>query len=188
MSLRIARAIGTALRGSSAKFVVRAALLMVAFYAVLYYPYSDGSFPARLLTRYLELVATISGATVSVFDPQVHVQGVFITGRQSLQIVLDCAALDALALFAATVLAFPASIRVKLTGLAAGALTISTFNVLRIVILYAAVMKSHDVFTFLHEDVMALFIVLVSIGCFAAWAVIASHHSARVEASASTPA
>ena len=188
MRPRIARAIGSALQGSSAKFVVRAALLMVGFYALLYYPYSDGSFPARALTRYLELVASISGGSVSLFDPQVHVQGVFITGRQSLQIVLDCAALDALALFAATVLAFPAALRVKLTGLVAGVAIISIFNVLRIVILYAAGMKSHDVFTFLHEDVMALLIVLVSIGCFAAWAMIASRHSSRVEASASTPA
>ncbi len=188
MRLRIARAIGSALQGSSTKFVVRAALLMVAFYAVLYYPYRDGSLPARLLARYLELVASISGGSVSLFDPQVHVQGVFITGRQSLQIVLDCAALDALALFAATVLAFPASIRVKLTGLVVGAAIISTFNVLRIVILYAVGMKSHEVFTFLHEDVMALLIVLVSIGCFAAWAMIASHHSTRVDARASTPA
>jgi exosortase/archaeosortase family protein len=137
------------------------------------------------------VVARVSGACVSLFDPQVRVQSVFITGRQSLQIVLDCAALDALALFAATVLAFPASVRVKLTGLIAGVAIISTFNVLRIVILYAAGMKSHDAFTFLHEDVMALLIVLVSLGCFAAWAMYASParpHSPRVEASASTPA
>jgi exosortase/archaeosortase family protein len=152
------------------RFIVRAGLLMGTFYSLLYYPYSEGSLPGRLLSRYLELLARISGGCVSLFDSSVSVQGVFILGRQPLQIVLDCAALDALALFAATVLAFPASPRVKLKGFVVGGAIIWGFNVARIVLLYVAGVKWPRLFDILHEDVMALLLVLVSVGCFAVWA------------------
>jgi exosortase/archaeosortase family protein len=157
-------------RPGTFRFVARVVLLMGAFYAVLYFPYGDRSLPARLLSRYLVLLAHVSGGLLALFDPSVSVEGVFIMGRQPLQIVLDCAALDALALFAATVLAFPAAARVKLLGIAAGGAIIWTFNVLRIVLLYVAGVKWPRLFDVLHEDVMALLLVLVSVGCFAVWA------------------
>src|SRR5262245_53905475 len=172
-------------RPAAIRFAIVAALLMAAFYSVLYYPYGASSFPGRLLSGYLTAVARVSGTCVAPFDRNVRVEGAFITGRQSLQIVLDCAALDALALFGATVLAFPASTRAKALGIAVGFAVISAFNVLRIVLLYLAGMKSPELFDLLHEDVMALVIVLVSVGCFAAWAVLARNHSARLVARAS---
>ena len=58
---------------------------------------------------------------------------------------------------------------------------------LRIVILYVAGTKSPEVFDFLHEDVMALLIVLVSVGCFAAWASRARNSSTRLAAHAASP-
>lgn len=171
-SIRLARALRWwRARDGTLRFIVRAALLMGTFYLLLYYPYREGSLPERLLFRYLGLLASVSGGILSLFDSSVSVQGVFILGRQPLHIVLDCAALDALALFAATVLAFPARWRVKLAGFLAGAAVIWGFNVLRIVLLYLAGVKWPQLFDILHEDVMALLLVLVSVGCFAVWAV-----------------
>jgi len=175
-------------RPRTSRFVARAALLMGTFYLLLYYPYADGSVPERLLLRYLGLLASVSGGVLSLFDSSVSVQGAFILGRQPLHIVLDCAALDALALFAATVLAFPARWRFKLTGFVVGGAVIWAFNVLRIVLLYAAGVKWPQLFDILHEDVMALLLVLVSVGCFAVWAVrsrnsappLAAHAPARI--------
>ena len=152
------------------RFVARAALLMGAFYALLYYPYRDGSVPDRIIGGYLALLARVSAGCLSLFDASVSVQGAFILGRQPLQIVLDCAALDALALFAAAVLAFPARPRVKLAGFLAGGAIIWAFNVLRIVVLYVTGVKWPALFDVLHEDVLALLLVLVSAGCFAVWA------------------
>lgn len=175
-------------RPGTFRFVVRAALLMAVFYAVLYYPYAEGSLPARLLAGYLTVVARVSGGCVALFDSSVRVDGAFIMGRQPLQIVLDCAALDALALFTATVIAFPASVRVKLIGFVAGAAVISGFNVLRIVLLYVAGVKWPRLFDILHEDVMALLLVLVSVGCFAVWAALSRGASARLASHASSAA
>jgi exosortase/archaeosortase family protein len=158
-------------RPGTLRFVIRAGLLMGAFYSLLYYPYPDGSLPERAIGGYLALLARVSGGCLSVFDSSVTVQGVIILGREPLQIVLDCAALDALALFAATVLAFPARLRLKLTGFVAGGAIIWGFNVLRILLLYLTGVKWPQLFDVLHEDVMALLLVLVSVGCFAVWAI-----------------
>jgi exosortase/archaeosortase family protein len=170
------------------RFAVRAALLMAAFYAVLYYPHAEGSVAGRLLLRYLESLALISGACLSLVDSQVSVQGVFILGRAPLHIVLDCAALDALALFAASVIAFPAPRRRKLAGFLVGGAVIWGFNVLRIVLLYVAGVRSPRLFDVLHEDVMALLLVLVSVGCFAVWAVLCRHPFGRRTAHVASPA
>lgn len=166
-------------RSRAFRFVTRAALLMGGFYSLLYYPYGEASLPARLLFHYLELLARISGGFVSLWDRSVSVQGVFILGKQPLHIVLDCAALDALALFAATVLAFPASVRVKLKGLIVGGAIIWGFNVLRIAVLYAAGVNWPRLFDVLHEDVLALLLVLVSVACFAGWAARLRNNPAR---------
>ena len=175
-------------RPGTFRFLVRAAVLMAAFYSVLYYSYGDASLPARVLVRYLGFLARVSGGVVALFDSSVRVDGVFILGRRPLRIVLDCAALDALALFAATVLAFPASARVKLIGFAAGGAISWGFNVMRIGLLYVAGVKWPRLFDVLHEDVMALSLVLVSVGCFAVWAALSRGNSARLAADASSGA
>jgi len=170
------------------RFLVRAALLMGLFYSVLYYPYGESSLPARLLYGYLALLARVSGGCVSLFDASASVNGLFILGRQPLQIVLDCAALDALALFAAAVLAFPAPARAKLIGFVTGGAIIWVFNVLRIVLLYVAGARWPRLFDILHEDVMALLLVLVSVGCFAVWAALSRGGSREPNLHASSAA
>ena len=173
-------------RPAPLRFAIRAAILMATFYGLLYYPYAEISLPAHVLSAYLALVARASASCLALFDASVHASGVYISGRSSLEIVLDCAALDALALFGATLLAFPTSIRMKALGLVAGTAVISGFNLLRIIILYVAAVRSPQTFEVLHEDVMALLMVFVSVGCFAAWAMLARNHSARAATHASS--
>lgn len=139
---------------------------MVAFYLVIYFPYREGSVPARILHAYLELQAWLAGACLGLVDPTVAVDGTNIGGRFPLRIVLDCAALDAVALFAAAVLAFPAAAGTKALGLLAGAGVIVAFNVGRIVFLYFAGTTWPASFDLLHEDVMQLALILVAAACF----------------------
>jgi exosortase/archaeosortase family protein len=174
-------------RREGSRFAVRLALLIAAFYAALYYPHAAGSVPARLLHGYLESLAWIAGRCLSLVDTQVSVQGVFILGRAPLQIVLDCAALDALALFTASVIAFPADLRRKLAGFVVGSSIIWSFNVLRIVLLYVAGVRWPTLFDLLHEDMMALLLVLVSVACFAVWAALSRHLSVRQAAHVASP-
>jgi exosortase/archaeosortase family protein len=156
--------------GPALRFAIRFLALAAIFYLVLYYPHDPASLPARLLGRYVELQARLAGGLVRLFDRGVTVSGILITGRFSLAIVLDCAAIDAQALFAATVLAFPAPWRRKLTGLAAGLAVITAVNLVRIVILYFVGLRWPRYFDFLHEDLFQFGIIAAAAASFGLWA------------------
>jgi len=143
---------------------------MVAFYAVLYHPYSEESVAGRLLAAYLELVARASAGVLGLLGEVVSLQGTTVVGRFPFTVVLDCGALDAQALFAAAVLAFPTAISRKLIGLAGGLSVIGLINVGRLILLYFAGAHSLRLFHVLHEEVMVLFVIASVCGMFLSWA------------------
>lgn len=152
---------------------------MGGLYAVLYHPYAGHSWPGQLLARYLELVAGGSALLLRCCGELVRVDGTTVLGRFSYVVVLDCAALDAQAFFAAAVLAFPAAWRDKALGLGAGLAAIFFLNLCRLALLYFAGAHSRRLFQVLHEEVLVALVVLVVCSWFALWA---SWAHARLEA------
>jgi exosortase/archaeosortase family protein len=152
------------------RFSIATVTLMIVFYAALYHPYDPASVPGQLLVSYLELAAHGSTALLGWLGERVSVQGTTVMGRFPFVVVLDCAALDAQALFAAAVLAFPASLRAKLLGLSLGLSGIWLINVARLALLYFAGASSLELFQVLHEEVMVLVVILAVCALFFAWA------------------
>lgn len=152
------------------RFLIATVALMIAFYAALYHPYDSASIPGQLLAGYLELAARGSAALLGWLGETVSVSGTTVMGRFPFVVVLDCAALDAQALFAAAVLAFPASLRAKLLGLSLGLSSIWLINVARLALLYFAGARSLELFQVLHEEVMVLVVILAVCALFFAWA------------------
>jgi exosortase/archaeosortase family protein len=152
------------------RFLLWTLVLMLAFYAALYHPYDETSLPGRCLVGYLQGVAQGSATLLAWLGESVRVEGTMVVGRFPYVVVLDCAALDAQALFAAAVLAFPARIGVKLAGLAGGSIGIWLLNVVRLAGLYFAGVKSQELFQVLHEEVMVLVVILSVCGMFVLWA------------------
>jgi exosortase/archaeosortase family protein len=156
-------------RRSWVGYLVRAAALMFVFYALLYYPYPPGSLPVRAFGWYLHQIARSSGAIVRLLDNTVVVSGDLIQGRFSLRIVLDCAALDAHALFAAAVLAFPAPWSRRAAGIVAGSAVVALVNLARISLLYVVGLRWPASFHLLHEEVLQLAIILATFLAFGGW-------------------
>ncbi len=152
------------------RFLLITITLMLAFYAALYHPYAEGSVPGRLLGAYLKLAANGSALLLGWLGEDVNVQGTSVMGRFPFIVVLDCAALDAQALFAAAVLAFPVSLRAKLLGLSSGLFAIWLINVIRLVVLYFAGAHSIRLFEILHEEVLVLVVIVSVCLLFVAWA------------------
>jgi exosortase/archaeosortase family protein len=150
-------------------YLLRAAAAMAVFYAILYFPYPAGSLPVRAQSWYLRQVAAASGAAIRLFDATAQARGDTVDGRFSLRIVLDCAALDAHALLAAAVLAFPASWAQRAAGVLAGTLVVALANILRIAILYVVGVRWPASFAVLHEDVLQLAIILTTFLVFGGW-------------------
>ena len=151
------------------RFACRGILIAAVFYAALYYPWDPGSVPGRLLAWYITLQARLSGACLRLVDSSVMVTGTIIAGRFPLNIVVDCTALDAMALYAAAILAFPAPPRTKALALAGGLMIVATANLGRIVFLYFAGVHWPAWFDFLHEEVLQIGVILVPIVCFVAF-------------------
>ncbi len=160
-------------------YICRALLIGGLAYLLLYFPYPAGTFPVRLLASYLRLVAHVSAAVAWLFDHNVVATGDLVSGRFSLRIVLDCAALDAHALLAAAVLAFPAPLALRLYGVLAGTLCLAAMNIGRIVTLYVVGMRWPSAFHWMHEEVLQLGVVLCAFLSFLAWIVWARRQSAR---------
>lgn len=177
-------------RPASLRFVLRAALLMALFYVLIYFPYAPGSAAARALAWYVALQARLAGSVLAMFDSSVFVEGTVIRGRFPLEIVLDCTALDAICLFCAAVIAFPAPVRRRLQGLAGGVAAIAFLNLWRIVVLYFAGTYLPALFDLLHEDVLQIALVLAAAGgfvLFAWWAARGSTPRAETAAAAALP-
>jgi exosortase/archaeosortase family protein len=151
------------------RFLLVGGVVLAALYALIYFPYGGAALPARLLGGYLRLEARVAGGLLALFDRTVSVRGDLIEGRFPLRIVLDCAALDAQAVFAAAVVAFPAPWPRKLKGLGAGLLVISLFNLVRIAFLYVVGARWPASFRAVHEEVMPVLLVVVVCGAFALW-------------------
>ncbi len=160
------------------RFLALTLALMIAFYAALYHPYAETSLPGRCLIAYLELAANGSALLLGWLGEPVSVQGTTVFGRFPFIVVLDCAALDAQALFAAAVLAFPVGGWPKLLGLVGGLGAIWLINVSRLVALYYAGVRSLELFQVLHEEVMVLLVILSVCGLFFAWALWARGYAA----------
>jgi len=152
------------------RFVIRAAVLSALLYGVVYFPYRSENLVVQLLSAYLRSLAAASGALISLFDASAAARGTSIDGRFPLEIVLDCSAADAQALFLGAVLAFPASWRGKALGALAGIVGLNVINVARIAFLYFIGVHWPAAFHTLHEEVIQILLVLVAAGGFAAWA------------------
>ena len=152
------------------KSVLYAAGIVAVAFGFIYYPHQPGTLPARLLDGYLQGQAQLVAVVLRVFDPTVAVQGNHILGRFPLLIVLDCAALDVLALFTGAVVAFPARWSRRGIGLLAGYLVITGANVVRIATLYYVGLHHPASFDVLHEELLQFLMVAVGVGAFAGWA------------------
>lgn len=143
---------------------------MIAFYTLIYHPHGETSLPGRCLNAYLRGVARGSAACLQWLGEPIEVVGATVLGRFPYVVVLDCAALDAQAMFAAGVIAFPASSSAKLLGLSAGVAAIWILNVGRLVLLYFAGARSFALFRWLHEEVFVVTVILAVCGLFFGWA------------------
>jgi exosortase H (IPTLxxWG-CTERM-specific) len=155
---------------ASRRFVLVFGLLSLGLLAIYNFPYPDHSLPLQLIGAYLRACARSAGAVLSFFDPTVRVDGTVILGRFPLRIVRSCDAGEAMALFVAAVVAFPATRRRRLLGAALGLAAIFAFNVVRIGSLYLIGATRPHLFDVAHTEVWPLVMIAVAALSFLGWA------------------
>lgn len=110
-----------------------------------------------------DTLATLSADVVKVFDPGVVANGkVLQSARNGFAVSIEagCNGIEASIVLVAAMLAFPASWKRKLIGLAAGILAVQGLNVVRVISLFYLGQWSLDAFDFAHRYVWQALIML----------------------------
>jgi exosortase H (IPTLxxWG-CTERM-specific) len=110
-----------------------------------------------------DMLATISAGIVKLFDPAVVADGKLLQNESSgfaVSIEAGCNGVEATIVLVAAILAFPASWKRKLTGLAIGIVAVQALNIIRVISLFYLGQWNFDAFDFAHRYVWQALIML----------------------------
>jgi len=162
-----ARAIGTGLFGPEnrpvVRFVVRCALYWGAVLAVVsrFHAIENAGIGLTLLT--------VHGVFGAIGVQVARLGDTLSAGGASVRIVSDCSPHLPYLLFAAVVLAFPATWRQRLLGLTLGAVAIHVFNTVRIVALIGILIRRQEWFEFAHVYLWQTGTLILVLAAFLLW-------------------
>jgi exosortase H (IPTLxxWG-CTERM-specific) len=116
-------------------------------------------------------VARVSGATLDLLGQDVQMQGTIIRGRLfAVNIRNGCNGIEAMLIFLAAVLAFPAPWKARLLGLALGIVAIQAVNLVRVVVLYLTGAYFPAWFDASHTVIWQTVVILFSVLLWILWA------------------
>lgn len=116
-------------------------------------------------------IARVSGATLDLLGQDVRMQGTIIRGsRFAVNIRNGCNGVEAMLIFLAAVLAFPAPWRARLRGLAIGVVAIQAVNLVRVVALFLTGAYFPAWFDASHTVVWQTVVILFSVVLWILWA------------------
>jgi exosortase H (IPTLxxWG-CTERM-specific) len=151
---------------SQVLFLVKFFVVLVGAYLLIAWsPVND-----RVIVPFTEAIAGWSGALLNVIGQQVTVSGTVIrSSRFGVNINNGCNGVEAMLILLASILAFPASLRARATGLMLGALAVQLLNAVRIVTLYLLGAYQPRLFDLFHTAVWQIVIILAAIAFFLVW-------------------
>jgi exosortase H (IPTLxxWG-CTERM-specific) len=126
----------------------------------------------NVIAPFTEGLAALSAAAIRLCGGGATAAGTVLSlasGCGSVRVANGCNAIEVSILFAAAVLAFPAPIRLRLIGVAAGVGLLQGINLLRIISLLYLSCFSQSWFAFFHEYAWDAAIVLDALLIFLGW-------------------
>jgi exosortase H (IPTLxxWG-CTERM-specific) len=153
--------------GSAAgRFVVRYVVLIVALFAlVAWRPVND-----HMVNPYTTFVAREAAVVLRALGEVVRVDDqVLSSPRFAVTIYNGCNGLEAILVFVAGVLAFPARWQARLLGIVTGFVAVQVLNVVRIVSLYYVGVWRPDWFTTAHVLVWQTIVILFAVVLWLLW-------------------
>ncbi len=148
------------------RFVVKFALLLLIFYAVV----TPAPVDRAVIVPISHLLAVVSGAVLNLFGQHVVVTGTVIAGPGfAVDIKNGCNGIEAIVFLCAAIFAFGAPLRARLTGIVMTCAAIELLNVIRIVSLYLIGRYRRASFDTFHLAVWQTIVFAAAVFIFAAW-------------------
>src|SRR5687768_3041488 len=147
-------------------FVAKFLIALIGFYVVLALnPVND-----YVVVPFTEGVTRASAMLLRMIGQNVEVAGTLIRSSQfAIDVKNGCNGLEAMLLLAAAMLAFPASLRSRLIGLAVGSVAIQVLNLFRVSSLFWLGANHRAIFDFFHVAVWQSIVILAAIAMFVLW-------------------
>ena len=140
-------------------------ILIAAYLFIAWNPIND-----HLIVPFTSAVAHLGGLLLNVIGQGVSVAGTVISSsRFAVNINNGCNGVEAMLILLASIAAFPAPWKARLSGLAIGAVAVQALNEVRIVTLYLLGVYSPKLFDLFHTAVWQIVIILAAIGFFLYW-------------------
>jgi exosortase H (IPTLxxWG-CTERM-specific) len=141
------------------------AVLIAAYLLIAWNPVND-----NVIVPFTGAIAVSSGALLDGLGQNVTVTDTVIRGeRFAVNINNGCNGVEAMLILLASIVAFPATMRARVTGLVLGAIAVQILNAIRIVTLYLLGAYQPRLFDLFHTAVWQIVIILAAIGFFLAW-------------------
>lgn len=138
-------------------------LISVGLYSLFYF-WKGGT---QTLQRW---TALISGGILKILGFPAVVNGTtYSVSGMAIEIIPECTGLYEIIVFAAIVLAFPASLYKKIVGVIGGVLILVLLNLVRLLILALVGMRNREWMDWVHLYLWQLTLILFVIGLFLAW-------------------
>ena len=123
--------------------------MIIAFILVDYEPVRQ---TLMLDAYYTGAVVSISTWLIQLIGIDVTAQGAFLHLESAImEVKFGCNGLEAILLYVAAVLAFPATWKERFTGIIAGSTVLQVLNIIRIAILAWVLEYQRDIFPIMHE-------------------------------------
>ena len=112
-----------------------------------------------------------SRAALALFGIRAHILAdVLAAGAAQVRIIPDCTPVFPFATLAAAILAFPATWRARLVGLAAALPLLWVYNVVRVLVSFAVLATKPALFDLVHGVLWQAFTIVFLLGLFLLWA------------------
>ena len=147
-------------------FVLGFAGMMILFYSI----WLSDFFEHRVTPHINGMNAKIASFILNLFGQGTHPDGYSIMSQKfSISIAMGCDAIEAMALFAVAVIAFPAKFKDKVVGLISGIVILYVLNQVRIISLYLVGIYFPKAFELMHVEVWQILFIIFAIGLWILW-------------------
>jgi len=147
-------------------FVLGFAVLMILFYSL----WLSDFFKQQVTPLINGFNAKIASFILNIFGQGTQPDGFIIASQKfSISIAMGCDAVEAMALFAFAVIAFPGKLTQKLIGVFSGVFILYLFNQVRIVSLFLVGIYYPKAFELMHVEVWQVLFIIFAIGLWIFW-------------------
>ena len=130
----------------------------------------SGQIPKQTIDALLRATAWVDYQLLGIFTDGVHLNGIIVTlDGFAVQIITECTGLFESVILVSAILAYKATVREKLIGIALGTGTLYLMNVLRIAFLLIVGRHAPDFFDFAHVYFWQTLLVLFITAIWLAW-------------------